>query len=227
MKNVLIIAAHPDDEVLGCGGMISKFIKQDVNFKILFVGEGSTCRFDDVASKEATNAISERQRYAVQAMKILGIQDFCFYNLPCGRFDQIPIIKINKIIEKEINEFKPDTIFTHSVKDTNNDHKIIFNSTLIATRPLHVNKVSKLFTYEVLSSSEWRYTKTFSPNYFISINENDILLKWKALECYLSEINNFPFPRSEKGLKTLAMYRGMQAGFEFAEAFELIRDFQE
>ena len=88
MKKVLITAAHPDDEVLGCGGMVSKFIKQGVNFKVLFVGEGSTCRFDDIVSKEAKNAILERKGYAIQAMKTLGVDDFVFHNLPCGRFDQ-------------------------------------------------------------------------------------------------------------------------------------------
>ena len=97
----------------------------------------------------------------------------------------------------------------------------------MATRPIHKNKVNRLFTYEVLSSSEWKYTENFLPNYFISISENEISLKWKALEYYLSETKEFPFPRSAKGLKTLAMYRGMQAGVEYAEAFELIRGFQE
>ncbi len=223
MKKVLIIAAHPDDEILGCGGFISKYLPRGVKFKIIFIGEGSTCRFKDPSCIESISATKQRNESAEKSMAIIGIEDYVFYNLPCGRLDQVPIISINKIIEEEIREFSPDTVFTHSPHDVNNDHKIVFNSTLMATRPCAKDSISRLFSYEVLSSSEWSFVNTFSPNYFEEISGRELTLKWRALVAYESEVRSFPFPRSEEGIRALAMVRGMQSGFVYAEAFRLIR----
>jgi LmbE family N-acetylglucosaminyl deacetylase len=226
MKRVLVIAAHPDDEILGCGGLISKYQSCGVNFKIVFIGEGSTCRFEDPSCKDSLMAIEQRNSSAVKALSFLKIEDIEFNNLPCGRLDQTPIILINKIIETAINSFMPDTVLTHSPNDANNDHKIVFHSTIMATRPGAQNHVRRLMSYEVLSSSEWAYVETFSPNYFEELTERDVESKWQALSLYESEIKSFPFPRSSDGIQTLARMRGMQSGFNFAEAFQLIRAFQ-
>ena len=223
MRRVLIISAHPDDEILGCGGFIAKYSPHGVVFKILFIGEGSTCRFDNPNSDEALKAIESRNRSASEALAILGVKDIEFSNLACGRFDQIPIILINKIIEKSIAEFIPDLVLTHSSCDANNDHKIVCNATIMATRPGAQNHVKTVMSYEILSSSEWSFCQTFSPNYFEALSEVEVEAKWNALSLYESEIKNYPFPRSRDGIKTLAMMRGMQAGFRFAEAFQLIR----
>ena len=137
--------------------------------------------------------------------------------------DQVPIIEINKIIENEIKNFKPDTVFTHSSDDTNNDHLIVHRATQMATRPGARIFVNKLFTYEILSSTEWRFTKTFTPNYFESLSESDVHNKWLALEKYISEIKEFPYPRSREGIFTLAKYRGIQSANTYSEAFRLIR----
>jgi LmbE family N-acetylglucosaminyl deacetylase len=227
MKRVLIIAAHPDDEILGCGGLISKYEPLGVIFKVVFIGEGSSCRFHDQTSKLAIDAIKERNFAAKEALTFLNVLDFNFHDLPCGRFDQVPIISINKIIEKEIIEFKPDTVFTHSPYDANSDHKIVFNSTIMATRPTASNHVHRLLSYEVLSTSEWAFINTFTPNYFEALSEKQVNLKWRALALYESEIRSYPFPRSNKGIKALAMMRGMQAGLKYAEAFHLIREFKQ
>jgi len=226
MKRALIIAAHPDDEVLGCGGLISKYQPFGVEFKIVFIGEGSTCRFLEPHSKDGMLAIKQRTASVAKAMKTLRILDFELHNLPCGRLDQMPIISINKIIENAIKSFDPDTVFTHSPSDANNDHKIVFNSTIMATRPGAQNHVYRLFSYEVLSSSEWSFVNTFMPNYFEEISEDNLILKWDALAQYDSEVRNYPFPRSKEGVRALAMTRGMQAGFAYAEAFHLIREFK-
>ena len=175
---------------------------------------------------EALSAIEVRTKSARLAMGFFGIQDFEFHNLPCGRFDQVPIIIINKIIEDSIRDFEPDTVFTHSPNDANNDHKITFNSTLMATRPGAKNHVDRLLSYEVLSSSEWSYTNIFTPNYFEEISEEDLSRKWHALSLYDSEIRNYPFPRSDEGVRALSMNRGMQAGVPYAEAFHLVRMFK-
>ena len=225
IKKLLVIAAHPDDELLGCGGTIAKFISGGVQIKILFLGEGSTCRFDNASSGEALSAINVRNLCAEKALQKLEVSDFEFSNLPCGRFDQIPIIEINKIIERAIKTFKPDTIFTHSEVDSNNDHKITHRSTIMATRPCGDHIVTNVFVYEVPSSSEWSFSQSFVPNYFVSLTDAQLALKWNALECYKGEMRDYPFPRSWLSIEALARFRGVQSGNDFAEAFQLIRGF--
>ena len=226
MKRVLIVAAHPDDEVLGCGATISKYRASGVVFRVVFIGEGSSCRFDDPSDVLADAATKQRTASAIRAMQLLGIEDFEFHDLPCGRLDQVPIIAINKIIERAVRDFGPDTILTHSSSDVNNDHRIVFGSTLMATRPGAQNHVARVLSYEVPSSSEWSYSSSFAPNLFEEVREQDLLQKCAALDCYESEIRPFPFPRSEQGLRTLAMFRGMQAGFNYADAFHIVREFR-
>jgi LmbE family N-acetylglucosaminyl deacetylase len=224
MNKVLIIAAHPDDDILGCAGLMSKY-RGKVEFRVIFIADGSSCRFNkgDINNEKVVKVIEERNSFGIKALEELGIENYYFYNLPCGRLDQVAIIDINKIIEKEIQDFKPDTVFTHSFEDTNNDHIIVHRATQIATRPGSSTFVEKVYTYEVLSSSEWRFTHTFSPNYFESLSEKDVKNKWSALAKYESEIKEYPYPRSEEGIFSLAKYRGLQSGNAYAEAFKLIR----
>lgn len=226
MEKILIIAAHPDDEILGCGGIISKCISEGHKVKILFLGEGSTCRYEDVNSEQAKRAVQERNSNAILALQKLEVDDYEFANLPCGRFDQFPILNINKILERVIRDFMPDTVFTHSEHDSNNDHRIAFRSTIMATRPCGEHVVKRLLSYEVPSSSDWSYTEAFHPNYFVSLTENELDKKWSALEYYKAEMREYPFPRSRTGIKNLARQRGMQSGVVYAEAFLLIREFK-
>ena len=225
MHRVLIIAAHPDDEVLGCGATALRLIRLGAEAMVLFIGEGSTCRFEDVHSREALKAISERNKAAIRALTILGIEKYKFVNFPCGRFDQIPIIEINKVIESAVQDFKPDILFTHSDLDSNNDHRICHRATIMATRPCNPHIVSRIYSYEVLSSSEWSYAESFKPNFFVPATFADMERKWEALRCYGSEMRAYPFPRSYDGMMTQARQRGMQCGRDFAEAFNLIRGF--
>ena len=226
-KDILIIAAHPDDDILGCGGFIAKY-KNKVNIRIIFIAEGSSCRFPSLV--ENSNAIQEtikkRNGYAKDALKILGVNNIFFYNLPCGRLDSIPIIEINKIIENELDSFKPDVVMTHSENDTNNDHRIVYRSSLMATRPGAFKNLKTVMSYEVISSSEWNFSSAFIPNHFESLSLKQVNLKWNALMCFKSEIGEYPHPRSEIGIQTLAQYRGMQSGYKYAEAFKIIRNFK-
>jgi LmbE family N-acetylglucosaminyl deacetylase len=226
MNKVLIICAHPDDEVLGCGGFISKYRELGVEFKVVFIGEGSSCRFEDLRSKEAIDSIKDRNDSAINALGFMNVHNLEFHNLPCGRLDQVPIISINKIIEKAIDTFEPDTVLTHSSCDVNNDHRIVFKSTLMSTRPSSRWCVHRLLSYEVLSSSEWSYVSNFMPNYFEEISEKNVSDKWRAMSHYESEIREYPFPRSLEGIKALSIMRGLQAGFRYAEAYQVIRIFQ-
>tara|TARA_Y100001970_G_C14109685_1_gene790165 strand:- start:332 stop:1036 length:705 start_codon:yes stop_codon:yes gene_type:complete len=223
-KKILVIAAHPDDETIGCGGALAKYLKEKFQVKVIFLGEGSTCRFEPHDSEnKKINAINQRENYCKKALKVLGIKNFEFYNLPCGRFDQIPIIDIAKIVEKEINIFNPSIIFTHSDKDVHSDHRVTFQACLQATRPSINNNVDLFLSFEIISSSERNFVNTFSPNYFIEFDQKALNKKLKAMRCYRSEFSKYPHPRSIKSLKNLAMYRGVQAGCHYAEAFKLVR----
>lgn len=226
MKRILIVAAHPDDDILGCGGMMAKSAKEGLDIKVVFIAEGTSCRYDpsQINSSKVIKEIEIRSNYAREALSILGISDIEFFNMPCGRLDTTPLIDIGKVIEKKIKEFKPDTIFTHSDKDTNNDHRIVFQAALQATRPSALNDVQRLYCFEILSSSEWKFIDAFKPNYFVALDKQYVELKIRALEVYESETKEFPFPRSREGLMVQAKSRGMQVGKKYAEAYYLVRE---
>tara|TARA_R100000152_G_C6778969_1_gene210137 strand:+ start:1772 stop:2344 length:573 start_codon:yes stop_codon:yes gene_type:complete len=190
----------------------------------VFIAEGSTCRFASVDSDEAKKAIELRSKCAEKALHRLGVSSYKFYNLPCGRLDQEPQIKINKIIEKEISNFKPDVVLTHSNSDSNKDHTKVYDATIIATRPQ--TSVKDVYSYEVLSSSEWGFSESFSPNVFYKLSEANLIDKWESLKLYETEIQHWPYPRSKEGVYSLAKIRGSQSGVDFAEAFKLVRSFR-
>ncbi len=225
MDRVLVICAHPDDDILGCGGIMSKYSGSGANFRVIFIAEVSSCRFsgEKLGSDIVLKTIRERNDFGIKALAKLCIQNYRFYDLPCGRLDSVPIIDINKIIENEISNFKPDTVFTHSENDANNDHCLVFKATIMATRPCNAVRVKNVYSFEILSSSEWKFTSSFEPNYFEELSAEDVKKKWEALAEYETEIREFPFPRSFEGISTLAKYRGLQAGLSYAEAFKIIR----
>ena len=169
MQRVLIVCAHPDDDILGCGGIISKYSQSGVIFRVVFIAEGSSCRFNtsQLESPLVGEAIIRRNQSGISALQKLGVFDYKMYDLPCGRLDTVPLIEINKVIEQEIAAFKPDTIFTHTEYDTNIDHRLVFRSVIISTRPVGAyNLVARVYSFEVLSSSEWNYTSSFQPDSF-------------------------------------------------------------
>ena len=219
-KKVLILAAHPDDEVLGCGGTIFNLTSQKIRVHVCFFSNGVAARLN-FKSKE----IILRKKAAKKAAKILKISKVEYYNFPDNSFDKVNILEITRVIEKKIKIFKPDTIFTHFGNDLNIDHQKINQATLTATRPQKNQIVKKLFFYEVPSSSEWNFNKNkkqFNPNWFIDISES-LKIKIKALKAYSAEMRKFPHPRSYKAIEALARWRGSTCGFKAAEAFVLSR----
>ena len=225
-KKFLIVAAHPDDDVLGCGGTIADLIKQKKKVKVVFVAEGTSCRFNNKKElkEKIDKEIEVRNNYGKKALFDLGVKKFRFYNLKCGKLNSYPITEIAKIIESEISEFKPDVVITHSDNDVNLDHRTVYQASLQSTRPTNENKIKCLLSFEILSSTEWKFKKIFEPNYFYCIDKT-INKKIKALKRYKSEIKNFPHPRSVEGVMTLAKYRGIQSHNKFSEAFKIIRLF--
>lgn len=226
-KKVLIIAGHPDDEVLGCGGFLDKY-KNKYEFKVVFMTEGSSCRYDDQVQneKKIKRDIEHRKKCAIKALKIFSITKITFHNHKCGHLNRTPEIKLNKLIENEIKSFKPEIILTHSNKDLNLDHKTVFQSVQVATRPIKIkNIVKEIYSFEILSSTHWNYQNNFLPNYFIKLSKKNVLNKWNALKCYSGETLKKPYPRSRHGVETLARFRGMQCGSNYAESFEILRCF--
>ena len=225
-KKVMVIAAHPDDDVLGCGGTISKLACQGADIRVVFIAEGTTCRYQNPEyydRKVINEKIDYRNKCGVKALKSLGVDDCVFYDLPCGRLDQEPILKIGKIIEKEITTYEPDTIFTHSKNDVNVDHQIVYQGVLQATRPGAKNNVDTVLSYEILSSSEWNFLEPFAPNFFIEISKKDVDNKVAAMSHYDTEVKPLPFPRCEDMIRMKCSTRGSQIGVKNAEAFLLVR----
>lgn len=225
MERILVVVAHPDDEVLGCGGTIRRLLRRKAQVRIVILGEGSSCRFpgDRLGTGEVLQAIAQRRAFGEAAFRVLGADNYVFGDLRCGRFDTYPVIDIGKQVEAEIAMFSPDTVITHWGGDTNSDHRITFNAVATATRPVPGSPVRTVLSCEIPSSTEWRFVDSFAPNLFIDIAD-DLDAKIAAFDCYAAtEGRPFPFPRSTEGLRTLARYRGMQTSLEAAEAFQVVR----
>ena len=218
----LVVAAHPDDDVLGCGGLIKKLTNSGESVRVIFIAEGTSCRFDNI-NEQVKNEIFFRSQCGISALKILGVDDYNFYDYPCGRLDQEPIIELGKIIEKEISVYKPNTILTHCQNDVHVDHKTIFQAVLQATRPVNI-VVKNLLSFEILSSTEWSFIDTFKPNFFVDISDT-LDSKIDAMNCYTSEQPKPPHPRSDNIISSLASLRGSQSGTMFSEGFEIVRIF--
>ena len=223
---VLVVAAHPDDEVLGCGGTIASLIRKGIEVRILFLAEGISARFpkEKIKDKKVKYQIEYRNLSALKAMRILGIKksQIFFQNFRCLHLDQISILEITKKIEKHVYNFKPTIIFSHYQHDVNNDHIIVNKALLAATRPFDKKFLRDIYSFEILSSTEWNFSKPFPANCFFDIS-NTISKKISALKAYKKEYKKSPHPRSVETVKALAVFRGSQVGLKYAEAFSLIR----
>ncbi len=223
-KKILIVAAHPDDEVLGCGGTIARLAKKGYDVYISILGEGITSRYNQ---REAADPklVKELHKQSRQVTEILGAKDLFLYSLPDNRFDTVPLLDIVKIIEGLIEKVKPSVIYTHYGGDLNIDHQITSRAVLTSTRPVKNHPVKEIYTFEVPSSTEWafgQYQGGFNPTVFVDVSKT-LDIKIKAMEIYDSEMKSFPHPRSSKALNALAQYRGINVGLEAAEAFEIVR----
>ena len=192
---ILVLAAHPDDEVLGCGGTLAIALKKKARVKIIFFGEGVTARYQPGKenSDDVLKAINVREDEARKALKILKIKDYKFGDKYCTKFDKYSLATFTKEIEHVIEKFEPDIIFTHSSRDLNIDHVIINKAVITATRPKPKIKVKKILLFETLSSTEWNFSLkkiSFKPNYFIDISKT-IEKKIKAVKSYKEELFNF------------------------------------
>ena len=219
---ILIVAAHPDDEILGCAGTIAKLTKNGCVAHTLILGEGMTSRDEKRNRSMRESGIGKLKEQAMEANKIMGVKDVFMYDFPDNRFDSIALIDIVKVIEKIKKELKPDTIFTHYENDLNIDHRITYNAVITATRPLSHETVRGIYSFEVLSSTEWNYPHQFCPNAFFDVKDT-LNNKIAAIKKYKSELKAFPHPRSTDGIRLRAEYWGMQIGLKYAEPFKIVR----
>jgi LmbE family N-acetylglucosaminyl deacetylase len=224
-QRILVIAAHPDDEVLGCGGTLAKAIKLGVTVRVVFLGEGVSARFP-FGQYESDNFYSQsrtRIDEAKEALKVLNIKDVYFGDRLCVQFDTLPHITLVKDIEKHINDFQPTILLTHNSSEVNIDHRLTYEAVEAACRPTGKTSIpDAIYTFEIICSGSYKFHPFFSPNVFVDISDTwDV--KVAAWECYEKESRPFPFPRSIEGLETLAMYRGLSSGVKRAEAFSLAR----
>ncbi len=221
---ILVIAAHPDDEILGCGGTISKHIKKKGIVHTLILGEGISSRKNKRNLKKTTNRIKQLRNQAIRANNIIGIKKLIHLNLPDNRFDSLDLLDLIKLVEDVIFKFKPDIIYTHSSSDLNIDHQMTNRAVVTACRPQTNFKVKKLFFFEIPSSTEWQNPENsiFKPNFHVNISSH-INKKIKALKIYKNEMKKWPHPRSIEGVKLLSKLRGGQIGCNYAESFFLAR----
>lgn len=219
---ILVVAAHPDDEILGCGGTIARLINEGYEAYVVVLGEGVTSRDDKRKKGERIEEIKQLKNQMHEANKIIGVEKVFSLDLPDNRFDSVTFLDIVKKIEKVKNDLNPEIIFTHFENDLNIDHKITYEAVLTATRPMENESVKTIYSFEVPSSTEWSYPLSFSPNVFFDISQT-LNKKTEAMSCYKSELREFPHPRSLKAIKLAANVWGLKVGLNYAEAFQLVR----
>jgi len=212
---ILILAAHPDDEVLGCGGSIVKWSREGHEVYVHILSEGTTAQYD-------SSKIVVKRNNAELVKDILRIKKYYFSDYPDAKLDTIPLLELTKTISKVVEEVQPEILISHHYGDINQDHKRVFEAAAIIARPQPNNPIKRFMSYEVPSSSEWgkmAYRQcAFNPNCFIDIT-NSIDLKLRAIETYNIELRPFPHPRSIEGIKNLSSIRGQNVGIKYCEGY--------
>lgn len=217
-KKILILSPHADDEILGCGGFISKYSKQNYHINVLILTNANIGAPEIYSPKE----IKLLRNEAKKANDLIGTKKLFFENLPAINLNNYPVYKITNIINKYVSDINPEIVLIPSKNDIHDDHKIIFKAAKVSMRPNKISNLKKILSYEVLSETEWNEEgKSFNPNYFVRLKKSDINNKVKAFLKYKSQVKKFPHPRSKEAIINLSRVRGSQAFIEYAEAFRV------
>jgi LmbE family N-acetylglucosaminyl deacetylase len=221
-KNILVVAPHPDDEILGCGGTIKKHTSQNNAVYILIVTRGKTELYPE-------EKIQNVRQEALKAHELLNVTETRFLDFPAPELDQVSTSELARAIGNVINEYKADTIFLPHRGDIHHDHKAVFNAGLVASRPVKYHHVKRIYSYETLSETEWFAPVSedaFIPTMFVNITDF-FEAKLEAMKCFKSQLKEFPHSRSLKTIESLATFRGSTVGFSYAEAFTTIRTIED
>lgn len=222
-QSILILAAHPDDEALGCGGTIAKLADAGATIHVAFLADGVFSRAGNQNKQQEELHI--RRTAAKKVCDILGVKSVSFGDFPDNRMDTIALLDIIKAVEALITAHQPETVFTHHAGDVNIDHRRVHEAVVTACRPQHGHPVKMLLCFEVPSSTEWQLpgsAPAFAPNWFVDISAT-LDRKLSALEAYTDELRAWPHPRSRQGVEHLVHWRGATVGVDAAEAFMLGR----
>jgi N-acetylglucosamine malate deacetylase 1 len=223
---ILVIAAHPDDEILGCGATMAKHVKNGDQVYVAILAEGITSRDKTRNRSNKEKELSLLAEEANKANEVIGVSELKLFDFPDNRMDSIDLLDIIKVVEELIETYKPDIIYTHHIGDVNIDHQRIHQAVITACRPIpNKHKIKQLLFFEVLSSTEWQPVEgtPFNPNWFVDVTET-MDAKLEALKIYNHEMRNWPHSRSIKATQHLAGLRGASIGIEAAEAFMLGRN---
>lgn len=225
MNTALVIAAHPDDEVLGCGATIARLATEGWQVHVFIVAEGATSRSPNRDILKHHGELNNLAKSAKRANSILGSASIKLHSLPDNRMDSVKLLDVVKLVESEIERFKPCLVMTHHAGDVNVDHRVLHDAVIAACRPQPHHSVKNLLFFEVPSSTEWRPAASgihFAPNYFYDVSAY-LAQKLEALSAYEPEMRSFPHPRSIEAVEHLARWRGATVGCAAAEAFMLGR----
>jgi len=226
-KKILLVVAHPDDELLGVGATMNRLINEfNCEVKVVILGEGITSRSDTRDTVQWQAQLQKHKENIKKAQQAIGYQQLTVYDFPDNRFDSIDLLDIIKVIEKEKELFNPEIIFTHHGGDVNIDHQRTCEAVITACRPMEHERVKHIICFETPSGTEWRSSadpKHFVPNLFMEVSEENVNAKVKGMESYEFEKRKYPHPRSPESLRVLAQYRGISVGKKYAEAFMLVR----
>ena len=226
-KRVMIVVAHPDDELLGLGASMHKFIhEQGIQTHVVILGEGITSRSDSRDTEIWKSELETHKNNIKKAQAAIGYHSVSIYDFPDNRFDSVDLLDIVKVIEKEKNLFNPEIILTHHGGDLNIDHRRTFEAIVTATRPVKEEKVHTLITFETPSGTEWQastFPQPFIPNMYVNVSENDVQAKLYGMQQYEFETREFPHPRSLEALTIKMQNRGVEIGTKYAEAFHIVR----
>lgn len=226
-KKIMLVVAHPDDELLGLGATMHKWIKEEqIKTHVVILGEGITSRSDQRDTEAWKEQLAIHKQNILKAQSAIGYHSVSVYDFPDNRFDSVALLDIIKVIEAEKNKFKPDIIFTHHGGDVNIDHQRTFQAVITACRPMKEESVKTIITFETPSGTEWRASSDpqhFIPNFFVSVTRENIEAKIKGMESYEFEKRPYPHPRSPEALTIQAQRWGISVGVDFAEAFNITR----
>jgi len=220
-KRILVVAAHPDDETLGCGATLRRFTSEGSEARVLILSEGLAARGQIAPTASSRAALEASCR---KACEHIGAPGPVLCGLPDNRLDTLPLLTLVQTVEAQVRDFDPQLVLTHHGGDLNLDHALTHRAVLTATRPLAGGGVAEVWAFETPSSTEWNFgtARPFVPNMFVDVAQT-LDHKLAAMSCYDTEAREYPHPRSARSLRAHAEYWGSAAGFEAAEAFMLVR----